>query len=226
MGNSKSYFRADLEKYYLIELGSANPSLYSKLKLWTFHFGLHCGTVYRFCQFARRLKKRFWLLGVPFVIVARVLDLQARFLHHVHICEAIIGPGFYIGHVGTIYLAPTEIGKNLSIAHNVTIGVGHISGQKGVPLSIGDNVWIGTGSVLSGPISIGNNVTIAGGCYLSRSVPDGCLVGGNPGRVILRHYDNEYLFGNAGETPTEAEPIIDEPVAVEPTEPSVKQSEG
>jgi len=38
-------------------------------------------------------------------------------------------------------------------------------------------------------------VTIAGGCFLSRSVPDGCLVGGNPGRVVLRRYDNSYLFG-------------------------------
>jgi len=99
MADSRSDFRVDLDKYYLIELGSTRPPLCSRIKLWICHFGLHCTTVYRFCRWAKRLSERSRLLGLPFMILARILDLQARLIHHVHICEAVIGPGFYIGHV-------------------------------------------------------------------------------------------------------------------------------
>jgi len=47
---------------------------------------------------------------------------------------------------------------------------------------------------VAGAISIGNNVTIMPGTFLSRTVPDGCLVGGNPGRVLAQNYDNLKLF--------------------------------
>jgi len=116
-----------------------------------------------------------------------------QFFHHVNIDDATIGPGFFIGHVGTIYIGPVVIGENFSVTHNVTIGVGHSEGKTGLP-SIGDNVWIGTGSVVSGAISVGNGVTIANGTMLTRSVGDGCLVAGNPGRVVMNSFDNSELL--------------------------------
>ena len=123
-----------------------------------------------------------------------ILSYLVHMIHHVDIDAATIGPGLYIGHVGTIYIGPVDIGSNFSITHNVTIGSGHFRGKKGVP-SIGNNVWLGTGSVVSGAITIGNQVTINSGCILSRSIPDGFLAGGNPGRLILQNYDNRELLG-------------------------------
>jgi len=194
MSDERKYFRADLEKYYLIGYGTKNPSFRSKMNLWIFNFGMHCVAVYRLGRFSERLYKRIKWFALPVKLIHRILDYFIKFVHHVDIDDARLGGGFYIGHVGTIYIGPTTIGKNCSLSHNVTIGIGHSEGKEGLPV-IGENVWIGTGAIVSGAITVGNNVTIINGSILSRSVPDGCLVGGNPARVILQNYDNTNLLG-------------------------------
>jgi len=65
-------------------------------------------------------------------------------------------------------------------------------------------VWIGPGSTITGDITIGNDVTISAGTVLSKSVPDGCLVAGNPGRVIQRDYDNRPMMSFLVPTQQEA----------------------
>jgi serine O-acetyltransferase len=186
-------FAGDLDKYYKIDLGDTRPGLRKKLRLWANSFGLHCVAAYRFGRFAARLHHRSVFAGfIPRVLHA-CMNYFIRMVYHVEIKAAAIGPGFYIGHVGPIYIGTTTIGKNFSVTHNVTVGLGHSLGREGRP-TIGDNVWIGTGSTAAGAISIGNNVTIMPGTFLSRTVPDGCLVGGNPGRVLARGYDNQKLF--------------------------------
>ncbi|MEE9555560.1 MAG: serine acetyltransferase [candidate division Zixibacteria bacterium] len=193
-GNNQKYFKADLEKYYAIEFGTQNPPIRAKITLWIYNFGLHCVAIYRLGRFSERLYRRIKWLALPIKLIHRLLDLMVKFVHHVNIDDAKLGGGFYIGHVGTIYIGPTTIGENCSLSHNVTIGIGHSQGKEGSPV-IGNNVWIGTGSIISGAISVGNDVTIINGSVLSRSVPDGCLVGGNPARVILQNYDNTSLLG-------------------------------
>jgi len=187
-------FRADLEKYYLIGFGTREPSVRQKITLWIYNFGFHCVAVYRLGRFSERLYGRIKWLALPVMLIHRLLDYFIKFVHHVNIDDAKLGGGFYIGHVGTIYIGPTTIGENCSLSHNVTIGIGHSEGKKGLPV-VGDNVWIGTGSIISGAITVGNGVTIVNGSILSRSVPNGCLVGGNPARVILQNYDNTDLLG-------------------------------
>lgn len=192
--NNPKYFKADLGKYYLIGYGAKNPPIRRKITLWIYNFGLHCVAIYRLGRFSERLYRRIKWLALPIILIHRFLDYLVKFIHHVNIDDAKLGGGFYIGHVGTIYIGPTTIGENCSLSHNVTIGIGHSKGKEGLPV-IGNNVWIGTGSIISGAISVGNDVTIINGSILSRSVPDGCLVGGNPARVILQNYDNTYLLG-------------------------------
>ena len=187
--------KADLKKYYIIEIGNENPSLLRKIRLFIVHFGLHCVILYRYARFAKRLYARNNLIGLPFMAFFFFWNYFIKMIHHVNICDADIGPGFYISHAGTIFIAPINIGANFSITHNVTIGTGHRNGIASDPKGIGNNVWIGTGSVISGDILIGDNVTISSGSIVSRDLPSGCLAGGNPGRVILRDYSNQYLFG-------------------------------
>ena len=187
-------FQVDLQKYYMIASGTTSLPWKRKLKLFIFHFGLHCVGVYRLGQYADRIYRRNKLLGFLPKVIHGLLNLWAELFHHVSITATDIGPGFYIGHVGTIYIGPARIGSNFSLGHNVTVGIGFTYGSEGVS-TIGNNVYLGIGSVLSGAISIGNNVTISAGTMLSRSVPDGCLVAGNPGRITLRDYDNRKLLG-------------------------------
>lgn len=97
-----------------------------------------------------------------------------------------IGEGLYIGHFGTIVINDrAKIGKNCNIAHGVTIGQTNRGKLKGVP-TIGDYVWIGTGSVIVGNIKIGSNVLIAPNSYVNVEVPDNSLVVGNPCKIISK----------------------------------------
>lgn len=187
-------FRIDTLKYYRLSFGTESPTLGQWLRLWLFNFGFHCVIAYRFSQMAQRQWRRDKLTGFPLKIIALFLQYGSKFVHHVNLEEAEFGPGLYIGHVGTIYVGPTKIGANCSLTHNVTIGIGHSEGATGIP-SIGDNCWIGTGSVISGAITIGDSVTIANGSILQRSIPDSCLAAGNPARVVAQSYDNSRLFG-------------------------------
>lgn len=189
-------FRVDIEKFYRIEFRGKPPSLRRRVKLWLTHFGFHCVAVYRlgrFCKAARlRGSPLAWILSPCF----ETLAFLVRLLFQVDVFAADIGPGFYIGHVGTLYIGPTVVGANFSVTHNVTVGTG-AGGTHGLPV-LGRDVWVGTGSILYGDIVIGDGVTVNGGTVLSRSVPDRCLAGGNPGRVILRNYDNAHLFALPG----------------------------
>lgn len=95
-----------------------------------------------------------------------------------------IGGGLYLGHWGTVVVnSKAKIGKNCNLAHGVTIGQTNRGDKQGVP-TIGDNVWIGTNSVIVGGITIGNNVLIAPNSYVTDSVGDNSIVIGNPSKII------------------------------------------
>lgn len=93
-----------------------------------------------------------------------------------------IGPGFYPVHsYSTIINGRARIGKNCSVMHNVTIGIG----KGGVP-TIGDNVHIGAGAIILGGITIGNNVRIGAGAIVVEDVPDNCTVICEKARIIYK----------------------------------------
>jgi serine O-acetyltransferase len=97
-----------------------------------------------------------------------------------------IGHGFYIGHFGTIVVSNNaQIGNNCNIAHGVTIGASRRGELKGAP-TIGNNVWMGTNSIIVGKISVGNDVLIAPGAYVNFDVPDHSIVIGNPAKIIKK----------------------------------------
>lgn len=56
---------------------------------------------------------------------------------------------------------------------------------------IGDNVFIGSGSIVLPNVKIGNNVIIGAGSIVSKDVPDNVVVVGSPSRIIGNY--NEYM---------------------------------
>ena len=56
--------------------------------------------------------------------------------------------------------------------------------EYGMPVTIGDNVWIGGRAVINPGVSIGNNAVIASGAVVTKDVPANAVVGGNPARMI------------------------------------------
>lgn len=55
---------------------------------------------------------------------------------------------------------------------------------KALPVSIGDNCWIGGNSVILPGVSIGENTTIAAGSLVSKDIPANVLAMGSPAKVI------------------------------------------
>ncbi len=53
------------------------------------------------------------------------------------------------------------------------------------PITIGDNVWIGTGAVIFPGVSIGDNSIISTGSIVMSDVPANVVVAGNPARKML-----------------------------------------
>lgn len=60
------------------------------------------------------------------------------------------------------------------------------SGREQPKPVIGDNVKICANAIVIGGITIGDNVTIGAGSVVTKSVPSDCVVAGNPARIIRR----------------------------------------
>lgn len=107
--------------------------------------------------------------------------------------ETSIGSGFYIGHFGGIFVNPkTTIGNNCNISQGVTLGRSNRGRNKGCP-SLGDNVYIGPGAVITGNVRIGNDVAIGANCVVTKDIPDHSVVVGIPGRVISQEGSVGYI---------------------------------
>lgn len=51
---------------------------------------------------------------------------------------------------------------------------------KYAPVNIGNNVFVGCGAIILPGTTIGNRVVIAAGSVVTGTIPDNCVVGGNP----------------------------------------------
>ncbi|MBA2586560.1 MAG: acyltransferase [Chthoniobacterales bacterium] len=52
------------------------------------------------------------------------------------------------------------------------------------PVIIGDNVWIGMNAVILKGVAIGENSVVAAGAVVTKSVPENCVVAGNPAKIV------------------------------------------
>lgn len=114
-----------------------------------------------------------------------------------------IGANSYVGMNSLLngYAAKLKIGRNVSIAQNVNIMVD--SGpnaspamQKVFPLekkavTIGDNSWIGAGSIIMPGVTLGEYCVVAANSYVSRSFEAFTIIGGNPARLIRTFTEEE-----------------------------------
>lgn len=95
---------------------------------------------------------------------------------------AEIGGGLIVQHGYATIIAPRKIGKNCWVNQGVTIGY---TNDNDCP-TIGDNVTIYCGAKVLGDVKVGNNVIIAANAVVVKDVPDNCVVGGVPAKIIKR----------------------------------------
>lgn len=135
----------------------------------------------RTCRYTRKHPLWRWLV-YPF---ARTLWRHYTYKFGIVVPYATdIGPGFYIGHFGTIVVAArARFGRNVNISQGVTVGIANRGRRRGVPV-IEDNVYIGPGAKIAGDYTIGSDVAIGANCVVTDDVPDGSVVVGIPSKVV------------------------------------------
>jgi len=139
----------------------------------------------KFVEDDRRLLRR--LLKTVYHLGRKIIVIWGK----IHISESTsFGPGVRLSGKGQIIIGSKQpIGRNFTVEHNVTVGMG-IANET--PL-IGDNVLIRHDSVVYGDIRVGQGSVIEAESILSKNIPDRCLVKGNPARIVGKEIDrNNY----------------------------------
>lgn len=117
-----------------------------------------------------------------------------------------VGDNFFANFGFTVLDAgKVSIGDNVQIAPNVSIyTAGHPlypdsrnSGYEyGIPVTIGNNVWLGGNVVILPGVTIGDNVVIGAGSIVTKDIPENMLAAGNPCKIIreITDADRDYYF--------------------------------
>ena len=90
-------------------------------------------------------------------------------------------------------VAPITIGSSVlfgprvclyTAGHPTDAGVRSTGLEFGLPITIGDRVWVGGNTVVLPGVTIGNDSIIAAGSVVTKDIPAGVVAAGNPCRVL------------------------------------------
>ncbi len=112
----------------------------------------------------------------------------AHLMEHVHmgnfgeVKDSTLGPGVKMGHFSYV--------GNATIGAKTNIGAGTITcnydGEKKYPTEIGENVFIGSDTMLVAPLKLGDHSRTGAGAVVTKDVPEDTLVVGMPARAIRK----------------------------------------
>ena len=140
--------------------------------------------------FFHQISNFFYKAG--FDLIARIISQIIRFFTGIEIHPgAKIGKNLFIDHgMGVVIGETSEVGDNVTIYHNVTLGGSSPSidserqrHEKRHP-TIGNDVVIGSGAQIIGPIKVGNNSRIAANAVVVKDVPENATMVGIPAKAV------------------------------------------
>ncbi len=159
-----------------------DPAARSKLEALLCYPGFHAILMHRVAHFLwnRNLK-----------LLARLLSHINRFLTGIEIHPgARIGKGFFIDHgMGVVIGETAEIGDNVTLYHQVTLGGVSLKKEKRHP-TVKDHVVVGAGAKILGPFVVGENSKIGANSVVVKEVPPNSTVVGIPGKVVKKEKIN------------------------------------
>jgi len=112
----------------------------------------------------------------------------AHLKSHVHmgnfgeVKDSVLHEGVKMGHFS--YIGNADIGANTNIgAGTITC---NYDGEKKNPTVIGEDVFVGSDTMLVAPLKLGNGARTGAGAIVTKDVPDDTLVVGMPARAIRK----------------------------------------
>jgi serine O-acetyltransferase len=129
-----------------------------------------------------------WLYRGELYLAARIVNHISRMLTAIDIHPgAVIGKNFFIDHGFTVIGETAEIGDDVTIYQNVTLGgtnpADGVAGKRHPTLQ--DGVIIGSGAQVLGPITVGPRARIGANSVVTKDVAEGATMVGIPARSQL-----------------------------------------
>ena len=121
-------------------------------------------------------------------LLARIISQLTRFFTGIEIHPgAVIGRRCFIDHGMAVVIGETtEIGDDVTLYQGVTLGgTGKDSGKRHP--TIGNRVIVSSGARVLGPFKVGDDVKIGSGSIVLKEIPPGCTVVGIPGKIVKRY---------------------------------------
>ena len=169
-------------RYYIREDAKANMidngSMIYLLKLF---YGNVNACVFHYLKSLRKYEY-YTNINSPLRHYWRFLNRRLGLKYNLAIPINVVGPGLYLPHIeGGVIVNCRSIGSNCKINSGVVVGSKHDNTQIAV---IGNNVELAVGCKIIGEVSIGNNVIVAPNAVVINDIPDNCIVGGVPAKII------------------------------------------
>ena len=168
---------------YLQSIIDRDPAARSKLSVILTYPGVKAIFLYKIANFFSVAK---------FYLVARMISQFARFITGIEIHPAAkIGKNLFIDHgMGVVIGETSDIGDNVTIYHNATLGgispSINSNEQRNVKRhpTLKDNVVVGSGAQVLGPIEVGKNAKIGSNAVVTKDVPENAVMIGIPARNV------------------------------------------
>ena len=163
-----------------------DPAARNVFEVLTCYSGVQAVLFYRLTHFLWRYRL-YWL--------ARFISTFARWVTGIEIHPgAVIGRRFFIDHgMGVVIGETAIIGDDCMLYHGVTLGGTTWDKVKRHP-TLKNGVVIGAGAKILGPIILGENVRVGSNSVVVRSIDDNETVVGIPGRIVRKKAEDGDSF--------------------------------
>ena len=179
-----------------------DPAARNVFEVLTCYSGVQAVLFYRLTNFLWRYRL-YWL--------ARFISTFARWVTGIEIHPgAVIGRRFFIDHgMGVVIGETAIIGDDCMLYHGVTLGGTTWDKVKRHP-TLKNGVVIGAGAKILGPIILGENVRVGSNSVVVRSIDDNETVVGIPGRIVRKKAEDGDSFDSyaANSSGTSNDPTI------------------